>query len=82
MEEIKLKDGQILRLDPTGKMEYGEFKPQESYYCSYDFCVGNADDYLEELKAVALSLGYDPSIIDTLWCERFSVDEIEDFLYT
>ena len=88
-EEIKIDDGDILKIRPDGGLEKKTF--EYHYYYSrgwWDYGIisnkksdSKQDDYAEDLKMVASYYGYYPEEVDELIKSRFSYDEIEEYLY-
>lgn len=79
-EEITVRPGDILRILPNGKILTDKF-----FYTDYsdfhwwDYSL--KDDYIEELKSVAVYQGFSPDVVDTLLDEGFMPEEIEDYIY-
>ena len=92
-EEIKIDEGEILKIKPDGGMEKKTFEYSHYYgrgWWEYDFFSrgksgdkeSNLDnEYLEALKDVAVFQGYTPDDIDELINAGFSYEEIEEYLY-
>lgn len=88
---VELLSGDLLRIDAQGRMETARFDDsklwQQRYWSPWYFeCAGTAarspeKEYIEQLKVVASSLGYEPGIIEILLEEGWTTDEIEDALY-
>ena len=93
-EEIKISEGEIIKIRPDGIIEKGIF--EYSYFCckgwweygSYSYIgLGNSksgytkDEYIDDLKSIAVYQGYTPDDIDELLNAGFGLDEIEDFMY-
>ncbi len=55
---------------------YGMTDENHPLYGNYD------EEYIDSLKYVALQMGHDENIIDIMVGEGFSLDEIEEYLYT
>lgn len=84
--------GDLLKIDRAGAITQGRFDTDNlmrAWYCSSYWPHGTAakkgasleDEYLDELKSVAGSFGYNPGMIDRLLRQGFTTDEIEEFLY-
>lgn len=95
--EVTLDAGDILKIDTLGGATMGRFDPSNLYqrwgcYSDWDyyprwplrtkptFPVPDPS-YLEDLKAVAASCGWDPTNIDRLLAQGFTCEEIEEYLY-
>lgn len=79
-EESEINSGEILKITPDGMMSFDTFKYTDySSFRWWDY--GIKDDYVEELKSVAVYHGYSPDEIDMLISEGFAPEEIEDFIY-
>lgn len=90
-ESIHLSCGEILCIDLIGNIGRQKFNDSKlftswysplwtPYYPRTNF-VPEADEYLEELKSVAMSFGYTPEDIETLHRQGFALEELEEFLY-
>lgn len=91
-EMIEINEGDILKIDPDGNIEKQTFEYSRYYGgnwwdCSCYYCStvindnsGN-DEYIENLKSIALYQGIDSSVIDELINNGFSLQEIEDYIY-
>lgn len=79
-EEITIRPGDILRILPNGKVLTDTFS-----YTDYsdlhwrDYSL--KDDYIEDLKSVAVYQGFSPEVVDALLDEGFMPEEIEDYIY-
>ena len=90
-EEIKISQGDILKICVTGRVEKGKFTYNEyigkSWWeygttsCKSSFLIDDDADYINDLKTVANYYGHSPDAIDDLLSQGFSPFEIEEFLY-
>ena len=93
-EQVKISDGDILRISPQGKPDYDKFNFIDysgNKYCKwwnygYDTNTVKSDKdysdvYIEDLKCIAAYQGYSPDDIDTMLDNGISPDEIEEYLY-
>ena len=89
-EEIKIAQGDILKICASGRVEKDKFTYSEyigkSWWeygtSSYKSSLLMDDtDYIDDLKTVANYYGHSPDAIDDLLSQGFSPFEIEDFLY-
>ena len=93
-EQVKISDGDILRISPQGKLDYDKFNFIDysgNKYCKwwnygYDTYGTKSDKdysdvYIEDLKCIAAYQGYSPEDIDTMLESGISPDEIEEYLY-
>ena len=93
-EQVKISDGDILRISPQGKVDYDKFNFIDysgNKYCKwwnygYDAYSTKSDKdysdvYIEDLKCIAAYQGYSPEDIDTMLESGISPDEIEEYLY-
>lgn len=87
-EDIPIKDGQIMKIDPSGQITTGEYNPPDfsgySFKNWYDYGFSwsdSDDDYITYLKQIATYMGYYPEEIDELLAEGFTTDEIEAYIY-
>jgi len=83
-EEVQLKTGQILKITSNGVLEYEAFKFDE--YVGYSWWNFNRkttveNTYIEELKQVAASMGYDPEQVQEFYELGYAYEEIEEMLY-
>ena len=85
-EEVNISDGDILKICPDGKLIYDKF--EYSIYNGrhwWDFGFGvqrySKDDYINDLKTVAVYQGYSPEDIDRFLKSGFSPEEIESYIY-
>ena len=91
--QITIKCGEILRIGSDGTLERQTFDSFPLYSCWDDPlwwgygcrpwkpAAPKTDAYLKEVKAIAVSFGYDPEDIDRLAEKGFTPEEIEEFLY-
>ena len=90
-ESIHLSCGDILCIDLVGNICRQKFNDSklltswydalwQPYYPRTSF-VPEAEEYLEELKSVAMSFGYTPEDIENLYHQGFALEELEEFLY-
>ena len=90
-ESIPLSCGEILCIDLVGNIGRQKFNDSKLFTSWYDSLwtpyyprtnfVPEADEYLEELKSVAMSFGYTPEDIEALHRQGFTLEELEEFLY-
>ena len=89
-EHIELKEGDILKITSNGKTEKGSFYYTYSnsphwYDFGYRYSYGEKDiyseQYLEDIKTVAAMYGEDPEVIQELYEQGFSLEELEDIIY-
>ena len=89
-EEIKIAQGDILKICASGRVEKDKFTYSEyigkSWWeygtSSYKSSLLMDDaDYIDDLKTVANYYGHSPDAIDDLLSQGFSPFEIEEFLY-
>jgi glucosamine 6-phosphate synthetase-like amidotransferase/phosphosugar isomerase protein len=92
-EEIRINEGQILRISPDGNLSWGEFEFISDYgmtgmYNWWEYgCMRRhveSDEtaaYVAELKSVAGGLGYTSDDIDSMLHYGYTLDEIEELLY-
>ena len=91
---VTLKEGEILKICPDGNAEKYEFNYHKYYGKSwYDYgyrsyYTSSTDDensareeYIKELKYMAMFQGIDASYIDELIKEKVTLEEIEEWLY-
>ena len=89
-EEIKISEGEILKIGYDGKLTKENF--EYSYYSGknwWDFGFSSngwgrsysKNEYIEDLKSIACYQGYSPDDIDKLLVKGFSPEEIEEYIY-
>ena len=79
-EEITVRSGDILRILPNGKVLTDTFSYTDySDFHWWDYSL--KDDYIEDLKSVAVYQGFSPEVVDALLDEGFMPEEIEDYIY-
>lgn len=79
-EEITVRPGDILRILPNGKVLTDTFSYTDySDFHWWDYSL--KDDYIEDLKSVAVYQGFSPEVVDALLDEGFMPEEIEDYIY-
>ena len=88
-EEVRLDEGDILKIKNNGKTEKSHFDYTESYGRHwYDYSGYLLDDYaediayLEDIKTVAAMYGEDPEVIQELYDGGFTLGEVEELIYT
>ena len=85
-KEIPINEGEILKICSDGTLVYDTFE-YKSYYgrnwWEYSFCGMGYDcnDYINDLKSIAVYQGYSSDDIDDLIQSGFSPDEIEEYIY-
>lgn len=86
-EKIPIEEGQILKITSSGLLEYSRFNYTYSYsmrWWDYGFCFNGEkeeNEYIRDLKSVAVYQGYEPETIDELLENGFCLEEIEDYIY-
>lgn len=91
---IPLDAGDMIRIDARGVITRGSFTfayndfmfwgiPQLYRPKCHSMAIRRTpeQEYVDELKSVAASFGYTPDDIDTLICQGFTTDELEELLY-
>ncbi len=88
-EEVKISEGEILKICSNGDLEKGKF--DYSYYCGrnwwdfgikpYHSSVTTQNSYIEDLKSIACYQGFSSETVDELLNNGFTLDEIEDYIY-
>lgn len=87
-EEVKISEGDILKIRSDGKIERSTFE-YSCYYGSgwwdYGFYGASSktggNEYIDDLKSVASYLGYSPDSIDEFLDAGYTPFEIEDYIY-
>lgn len=86
-EEVKITEGDILKINNNGKLEYGKFKYEYmfDYRCDWKSCGASNyefdDTYYNDLISVAAGMGITADDIDELLAYGLTYDEIEDYIY-
>ena len=92
-ESVEISEGDILRISPDGKIKRDTFAYSYYYgrswwdYGRYPYVsiledgYGQKDDYINELKSIAMFQGFDESDIDELLSQGFTPQEIEEYIY-
>lgn len=93
-EDVKISEGDILKIRPDGVIEKKTFEYSYYYgrgwwnYGSYtSISLGNVksgytkNDYIDDLKPIASYQGYSPEEVDTLLANGFSPEEVEEYIY-
>ena len=86
---LKIKQGDILRILPNGSLKRDTFRYETftHYACmnwwgfSKSTTAATKNDYIDDLKAVAVYMGYPPESIDKMLKDGFTPEEIEDYIY-
>lgn len=91
-DEVPIYEGDIFKLSPDGELTKSRF--DYKYYCGRGWWeygemyspkiendVYTEQDYIEELKYIAMYQGIDPEEIDELLAGGFTLDELEDYIY-
>lgn len=91
---LKLRSGEILKINSNGKCECSEFSDAHLYRCRFLSAYGyypwestkkkpkREQAYIDNLKAVSSTYGYSPDDIDHMINSGYSPEEIEEiFLY-
>lgn len=94
-EVIPIARGTILKISPSGKLEYSTFEFQEYkgfvpcrwWQYGVPSCYGirhiseDETEYIKELKSVAQYQGYSAETVDDLIAAGFALEEIEEYIY-
>lgn len=85
-ETIKLRCGDILRIDALGQMAYERFDDSSFFPCQFlwqapVYSGRSNGTYLDEIKSVASMFGYTPEDIDALVERGFTPEDLEEWLY-
>ncbi len=93
-EAIDISEGDILKIRPDGIIERNTFEYIHYYgrdwwnYGSFSLTdlnttkkQGKINDYIDDLKSVALYQGYSPDDVDELINAGCTLEEIEDYIY-
>ena len=91
-ERVPLEMGEILKIDQQGHREIETFHADHLPYRQHCFYWPSSwfqppkqesaeTSYLDDLKTVARSFGYEAAVVDTWLQDGFTTDEIEEFLY-
>ncbi len=91
-ERVPLEMGEILKIDQQGSRETETFCADNLLYQRHIYSWPEgwfraprrehaATSYLDDLKTVAQSFGYEAAVVDTWLQDGFTTDEIEEFLY-
>ena len=84
--EVSICEGDILRVSPSGKLEKSRFAFSNYFgrgWWEIDLSreINVMEEYIEDLKYMAMFQGIDPEEIDALIADGFTYDEIEEYLY-
>ena len=86
--QVKINSGEILHFDVRGNITRSNFDDSNfhSLYSRigsypYGYLYNYEESYIEDLKAIAPSMGYAPEQIDHFLELGFAPEEIEEFLY-
>jgi hypothetical protein len=96
-EIVPIKQGDIFKIDKHGEIEkqrftftnsgfydwrdYSVYASDDDYYAPKNHNNGIDAEHLNELKFIANTLGIEPTLIDQLLKEDFTLDEIEEYIY-
>ena len=89
-EEIKISEGEILKISGNGiitkeKFEYSHYYGRNWWDFGLSSCGWGrtyyTDRYIEDLKSIASYQGFSPDDIDTMLSRGFTPDEIEEYIY-
>jgi len=95
-EEVKINEGDILKICADGKLVYSKFDYSDYMYGCFGYgrsiswwdyglpsrSGSSAEsEYIEGLKSAAAFEGYSPEMIDELLDSGFSPEEIEEYIY-
>ena len=87
--EVPIREGEILKINPDGNLEKETFSYSESFGCAwweYGFYSNHENsgvdqEYLDILRTMAWHYGIEPEEIDALLAEGFTLEEVEEYLY-
>jgi len=88
-EEIKITEGEILKIKSNGVITRDRFNYSHYYGRNWwdfgSFCsLGSGysrNNYIDDLKSIACYQGYTPEDIDRMLARGFSPEEIEEYIY-
>jgi len=83
-KEIYINEGEILKICNDGTLVYDTFEYKGYYgrdWFDYGFYDIKQDDYINDLKAIAVYQGYSSDDVDELIKSGFSPEEIEEYIY-
>ena len=86
-EAITTTDGEIIKIDNNGKITRSTYTPATALYTyknwyEYGDIYDDTGDYMDELISVAKYMGYDDKEIKALYDEGYSLEDIEEFIYS
>ena len=87
-DEIRLNEGDIAKISSEGIIGISKFEYKYSYgrnwwsYGYYDYSFEPDDEYVECLKTATSCEGHSPEDVDYLISQGFTLDEIEEFIYS
>ncbi|MHC1694020.1 MAG: glucosamine 6-phosphate synthetase [Eubacteriales bacterium] len=93
-EEITVREGEILKIAPTGILSYGEFNFTPNSYDTYGWWIyfnkpankkpvaKEDSDYISQLKGMAFMYGYSSEDVDYMLSSGFTPEEIEEAMYS
>lgn len=87
--EVLIREGEILKINPDGTLEKETFAYNESFGCAWweyglytnHENIGVDQEYLDILRTMAWHYGIEPEEIDALLAEGFTLEEVEEYLY-
>ena len=87
-EDIKISEGDILKIDYNGKISKGNFEPYKTSYSfknwyDYEDITDDTTDeeYKQLLFSTAEAFGYDAEEIEELLQYGYCLEDIEDYIY-
>lgn len=91
-EEVSICEGDIFKINASGVLTKSRFDYKyycgkgwweygEMYFPKIEHEVYTEQDYIDELKYIAMYQGIDPEEIDELLAGGFTLDELEDYVY-
>ena len=89
-EEIPIKEGEIVKICPDGKIERHRFHYryyntrgwwEYGYGCCGQLSSDTTDSYINAIKSVAQYQGIPAETIDEMLNDGFTPEEVEEYLY-
>lgn len=80
--EIKTDEGEILKICHDGRLKRDKFEYSDYLGANWwEYRASNYNDYIDDLKSIAVFEGYSPEWVEDLLNHGFTPEEIEDYIY-